>query len=112
MIGNFFIILMKMARKLREFQLRVGLQILKSRNTNKRLHFTKNIYLKSIRNMKIMTLLMLIKSEIPMNYSGAIGVLITFLDKYNPEQFEIIGLGISNSGIEIELNHIKKNIKI
>jgi len=29
-------------------------------------------------------------SEMPMNYSGAMGVPITFLDKYNPEQFEII----------------------
>ena len=27
-----------------------------------------------------------------MNYSGAMGVPITFLDKYNPEQFEIIGI--------------------
>ncbi len=30
--------------------------------------------------------------EIPMNYKGAMGVPITFLDKYNPEQFEIIGI--------------------
>ena len=28
--------------------------------------------------------------EIPMNYKGALGVPITFLDKYNPEQFEIL----------------------
>lgn len=28
--------------------------------------------------------------DIPMDYKGAIGVPITFLDKYNPEQFEII----------------------
>ncbi len=28
--------------------------------------------------------------EIPMNYKGAMGVPITFLDKYNPEQFEIL----------------------
>lgn len=40
-------------------------------------------------------------SDIPYDYDGAIGVPITFIDKYNPEQFEIIGLGISNSGIEI-----------
>lgn len=31
-------------------------------------------------------------SEIPMDYEGAMGVPITFLDKYNPEQFEILGL--------------------
>lgn len=29
--------------------------------------------------------------EIPMDYPGAMGVPITFLDKYNPEQFEIVG---------------------
>ena len=29
-------------------------------------------------------------SEIPANYDGAMGVPITFLNKYNPEQFEII----------------------
>ncbi len=28
--------------------------------------------------------------EIPMDYEGTIGVPITFLDKYNPDQFEII----------------------
>ncbi len=31
-------------------------------------------------------------SEIPMDYEGAMGVPITFLDKYNPDQFEILGL--------------------
>ncbi|TAK96034.1 modification methylase [Patescibacteria group bacterium] len=35
--------------------------------------------------------------EIPMNYDGVMGVPITFLDKYNPEQFEIIG---SNRGVD------------
>lgn len=29
--------------------------------------------------------------EIPMDYKGVIGVPITFIDKYNPEQFEILG---------------------
>lgn len=29
--------------------------------------------------------------EIPMDYDGVMGVPITFLDKYNPNQFEIIG---------------------
>ncbi len=36
--------------------------------------------------------------DIPADYNGFMGVPITFLDKYNPDQFEIIGLGISNSG--------------
>lgn len=31
-------------------------------------------------------------AEIPCDFDGAMGVPITFLDKYNPEQFEIIGL--------------------
>lgn len=31
-------------------------------------------------------------SEIPMDYSGIMGVPITFMDKYNPEQFRVIGL--------------------
>ena len=31
-------------------------------------------------------------SDIPMDYDGVIGVPITFLDKYCPEQFEILGL--------------------
>lgn len=40
-------------------------------------------------------------TDIPCDYDGMMGVPITFLDKYNPEQFEVIGLGISRSGIEI-----------
>ena len=39
-------------------------------------------------------------TDIPKDYKGIMGVPITFMDKYNPEQFEIIGLGISNSGLE------------
>lgn len=31
-------------------------------------------------------------NEIPMNYEGVMGVPITFLDKYNPDQFEIVGM--------------------
>lgn len=30
-------------------------------------------------------------AEIPVDYDGAMGVPITFLDKYNPRQFEILG---------------------
>ena len=50
-------------------------------------------------------------NEIPIDYTGAMGVPITFLDKYNPEQFEIIGLGISNSGIEIGVQPYKTEHK-
>jgi len=31
-------------------------------------------------------------NDIPMDYKGAMGVPITFLDKYSPNQFEIIGI--------------------
>ncbi len=32
--------------------------------------------------------------DIPMDYTGSIGVPITFMDKYNPDQFEILdGIG-------------------
>jgi len=33
--------------------------------------------------------------DIPGDYAGAMGVPITFLDKYNPDQFEILGLSAS-----------------
>lgn len=36
-------------------------------------------------------------SEIPMSYIGAMGVPITFVDKHNPRQFQIIALGIVGS---------------
>lgn len=31
-------------------------------------------------------------SDIPVNYKGVMGVPISFLDKYNPNQFEIVGI--------------------
>jgi hypothetical protein len=33
--------------------------------------------------------------DIPMDFKGVMGVPITFLDKYNPDQFEILGLSAS-----------------
>jgi len=33
--------------------------------------------------------------DIPVDFSGVMGVPITFLDKYNPDQFEILGLSAS-----------------
>lgn len=50
-------------------------------------------------------------TEIPEDYDGVMGVPITFLDKYNPEQFEIMGLGISNSGLEIGVQPYKPDHK-
>lgn len=41
-------------------------------------------------------------SEIPHDYHGAMGVPITFLDKYNPEQFTILGMAAS-AGYNMEI---------
>jgi hypothetical protein len=49
--------------------------------------------------------------DIPIDYEGYMGVPITFLDKHNPSQFEIVGLGISNSGIEMGVRPYKKEHK-
>lgn len=40
--------------------------------------------------------------DIPKDYEGFIGVPVTFLDKYNPEQFELIGILSSTAGSEIQ----------
>ncbi len=62
-------------------------------------------------------------SDIPMDYYGAMGVPITFLDKYNPKQFEILGIDryiennpnygkrFSINGREIYARVIIKNMK-
>jgi len=44
-------------------------------------------------------------AEIPMDYNGYMGVPITFMDKYNPEQFEIIWT--TDRGGDGMLEHIK-----
>lgn len=43
-------------------------------------------------------------SDIPIDYDGVMGVPITFLDKYNPEQFEIVELSryLKNDGMSKE----------
>ena len=50
-------------------------------------------------------------TDIPVDYEGVMGVPITFLDKYNPEQFEIIGLGIANLGLECGVRPYKPHHK-
>ena len=39
-------------------------------------------------------------ANIPCDYEGIMGVPITFLDKYNPEQFEIIGITENNISLQ------------
>ena len=50
-------------------------------------------------------------TEIPCDYDGAMGVPITFLDKYSLDQFEIIGLGIANLGLECGVQPYKPHHK-
>ena len=49
--------------------------------------------------------------DIPYDYSGMMGVPITFMDKYNPDQFEIIGVGIAKAGLEIGIQPYKPEHK-
>ena len=43
-------------------------------------------------------------NDIPIDYDGAMGVPITFLDKYNPEQFEIIRFRKGNDEKDLSIN--------
>ncbi len=43
-------------------------------------------------------------AEIPCDFDGAMGVPITFLDKYNPEQFEIIKFRKGNDKQDLSIN--------
>lgn len=45
--------------------------------------------------------------DIPRDWDGVMGIPITFLDKYNPEQFEIIGFGSGSFGVEIGVRGYK-----
>ena len=47
-------------------------------------------------------------ADIPYDYEGVMGVPITFLDKYNPEQFELVGIGRGELGRSIG---VKKNAR-
>ena len=47
-------------------------------------------------------------AEIPLGYKGVMGVPDTFLDKYNPEQFELVGIPFGDLGKVIG---VKKNYR-
>ena len=47
-------------------------------------------------------------ADIPVDYNGVMGVPITFLDKYNPEQFEIVGITLGNT-VNYPMTAIYKN---
>lgn len=46
-------------------------------------------------------------AEIPLDYDGVMGVPITFLDKYNPDQFEIVWRADANIAGELHPCYIK-----
>ena len=50
-------------------------------------------------------------SDIPYDYVGVMGVPTTFIDKYNPEQFEIIGLAEGELGKELGLKPFDRELK-
>lgn len=45
-------------------------------------------------------------SDIPCDYSGVMGVPITFMDKYSPDQFEIIGMAKRGAGDPALKSHV------
>src|SRR3989344_4300166 len=51
-------------------------------------------------------------SDIPIDYNGVMGVPITFLDKYNPKQFEVLGIANSARWIGFECFTFIKGKKI
>lgn len=52
-----------------------------------------------------------VTKDIPIDYEGFMGVPITFMDKYNPDQFVIIGVGIANLGLEMGIEPYKPEHK-
>lgn len=50
-------------------------------------------------------------AEIPRDYDGVMGVPITFLDKYNPMQFEIIGMAHGDAGVALGLKPYDRKLK-
>ena len=48
---------------------------------------------------------------IPNNYKGVMGVPITFLNKYNPEQFVILGFGAGELGVEAGVQPYDRKLK-
>ena len=56
--------------------------------------------------------------DIPMDYEGVMGVPITFMTKHNPDQFNILGIGIAGLGLAAgvrpytpEHRHYRRNVQ-
>jgi hypothetical protein len=50
--------------------------------------------------------------DIPMDYKGAMGVPITFLNKYNPDQFDIIKFRKGNDNKDLVINGVYPYFRI
>ena len=51
-------------------------------------------------------------TDIPIDYYGVMGVPITFLDKFNPDEFEILGSSVSdNLSFRLEKHYAKNDCK-
>lgn len=48
-------------------------------------------------------------ADIPRDYAGNMGVPITFMDKYNPDQFEIVGMNWTVLADAVLSNDIRNN---
>ena len=49
-------------------------------------------------------------ADIPVDYDGVMGVPITFLDKYNPEQFEIVAFRKGNDGKDLVFTRERERV--
>lgn len=49
--------------------------------------------------------------DIPCDYAGSMGVPISFMDKYDPDQFEIVGLGHGNLGVDMGIRPYDRTLK-
>lgn len=51
-------------------------------------------------------------NAIPSNYDGVMGVPISFLDKYSPEQFEIIGMSKTPIGTHLRIKEYPRQVQV
>lgn len=48
-------------------------------------------------------------ADIPCDYDGVMGVPITFMDKYNPDQFEIVGMSLDLADMNVIRERLGRN---
>ncbi len=48
-------------------------------------------------------------NEIPKDYDGKMGVPITFLDKYNPDQFKLVGMSLDLADMRVVRDRLGRN---